>query len=68
MTINLAWPRDAVYNPIAGDHHGYLKYFAIVFLALSLAAGALAYWRQKVENQRVLDSLDPDLEEAADRS
>ncbi len=61
MTINLAWPRDAIYNPIAGDHHWYLKYFAFVFLALSLAVGALAYWRQKVENQRVLDSLDPDL-------
>jgi urea carboxylase system permease len=59
MTINLAWPRDAIYNPV-GDPHWYLKWFALVFLVGALVAGALAYWRQRVENQRVLDSLDPD--------
>jgi urea carboxylase system permease len=64
MTVNLAWPREAVYNPIAGDHHWYLQYFAVVFLGLSLLVGVLAYWRQSVENQRVLDALDPDLQTA----
>lgn len=63
MTVNLAWPRDAIYNPV-GAHHWYLKWFALVFLAGALGVGALAYWRQKVENQRVLDDLDPDREQA----
>ncbi len=64
MTVNLAWPRNAVYNPVGG-HHWYLQHFALVFLVGSLAVGALAFWRQNAENQRVLDSLDPDLETAA---
>ena len=64
MTVNLAWPRNAVYNPVGG-HHWYLQYFALVFLGGSLAVGGLAYWRQRIENQRVLDSLDPDLEREA---
>jgi urea carboxylase system permease len=64
MTVNLAWPRNSVYNPV-GAHHWYLQYFALVFLVGSLAVGGLAYWRQKVENQGVLDSLDPDLEVGA---
>ncbi len=63
MTINLAWPRDSIYNPV-GAHHWYLQWFGVVFLIASLAVGAPAYWRQKIENQRVLDSLDPDLEVA----
>jgi urea carboxylase system permease len=61
MTINLAWPRNEVYNPV-GAHHWYLQYFAFVALGLALILGALAYWGQKWENQRVLDSLDPDLQ------
>jgi hypothetical protein len=64
MTINLAWPRDAVYNPV-GAHHWYLQCFAVTFLILSLAAGALAHWRQRLESRRVLDALDPDLQPAA---
>ncbi len=63
MTLNLAWPRNAIYNPV-GAHHWYLQYFALVFLAGSLAVGALAFAKQKRENQQVLDSLDPDLEVA----
>ena len=31
MTLNLAWPRDAVYNPVGG-HLWYLQWFALVFL------------------------------------
>jgi amino acid transporter len=59
MTLNLAWPRDAIYNPV-GEQHWYLKWFALVFLVFALGVGALAYWRQRWENQRVLDALDPD--------
>lgn len=60
MTVNLAWPRNAIYNPV-GAHHWYLQYFALVFLLASLAVGAVAYLRQRYENQKVLDELDPDL-------
>jgi urea carboxylase system permease len=60
MTVNLAWPRNDVYN-FSGPHHWYLQYFAFVALFLALASGALAYWGQKVQNQRTLDELDPDL-------
>ena len=67
MTVNLAWPRDEIYNPV-GEQHWYLKWFALVFLALALAVGALAYWRQRVENQRVLDALDPDQQQDVART
>ena len=30
-----------------------------------VAVGALAYWRQRYESQKVLDSLDPDLADDA---
>ena len=63
MAVNLAWPRLDVYNPsFVGPEHWYLQYFAFVFLAGSLLVGIVAYWRQKSENQRVLDALDPDLQ------
>lgn len=59
MTVNLAWPRAEVYNPV-GASHWYLHYFAVVFLVGALAAGALAYARQRHENAQVLRALDPD--------
>jgi amino acid transporter len=61
MTVNLGWPRAAVYNPV-GAHHWYLRYFALVALAVALAVGAVAYWRQRYENNAVLAALDPDVE------
>jgi urea carboxylase system permease len=41
MTVNIAWPRAEVYDPAGG--HWYLAWFAVLFLAGALAAGAAAY-------------------------
>jgi len=65
MTINLGWPRAAVYNPV-GAAHWYLRYFALVALVVALALGAVAYWRQRYESNAVLAALDPDGEAAPD--
>jgi amino acid transporter len=40
MTVNLAWPRAAVYDPAGG--HWYFQWFTVLFLAVTVAAG-LAY-------------------------
>ncbi|SNQ46779.1 Amino acid permease (fragment) [Frankia canadensis] len=61
MTVNLGWPREAVYNPV-GTPHWYLHYFALIALAVALALGALAYWRQRHESNAVLAALDLDAE------
>ncbi|MFG2950649.1 amino acid permease [Streptomyces adustus] len=41
MTVNLAWPRAAVYDPAGG--HWYFQWFTVLFLAATVAAGAA--WR-----------------------
>ncbi len=41
MAINLAWPRAAVYNPLAGA--GYLQWFGLLFLAGTLVIGAAVF-------------------------
>ncbi|MET8099512.1 amino acid permease [Streptomyces sp. NPDC005236] len=38
MTVNLAWPRAAVYDPAGG--HWYFRWFTLLFLAVTLVAGA----------------------------
>ncbi|MFJ6570414.1 amino acid permease [Streptomyces sp. NPDC091292] len=38
MTVNLAWPRAEVYDPAGG--HWYFQWFTVLFLTVSLAAGA----------------------------
>ncbi|MEU6091072.1 amino acid permease [Streptomyces sp. NPDC047085] len=38
MTVNLAWPRAAVYDPAGG--HWYFRWFTVLFLAATIAAGA----------------------------
>ncbi|MEU2587074.1 amino acid permease [Streptomyces avermitilis] len=38
MTVNLAWPRAEVYDPAGG--HWYFQWFTVLFLAVTLAAGA----------------------------
>ena len=37
MTVNLAWPRAAVYDPAGG--HWYFQWFTVLFLAATVAAG-----------------------------
>ncbi|MEU4095203.1 amino acid permease [Streptomyces sp. NPDC026673] len=41
MTVNLAWPRAAVYDPAGG--HWYFQWFTVLFLLVSVGAGAA--WR-----------------------
>jgi urea carboxylase system permease len=41
MAINMAWPRQAVYDPAGG--HWYLQYFALLFLAGVAVLGYAAY-------------------------
>lgn len=38
MTVNLAWPRAAVYDPAGG--HWYFRWFTLLFLGVTLVAGA----------------------------
>ncbi|MER5212735.1 amino acid permease [Streptomyces sp. NPDC002838] len=37
MTVNLAWPRAAVYDPAGG--HWYFQYFTVLFLSITIALG-----------------------------
>ncbi|MEV6160907.1 amino acid permease [Streptomyces sp. NPDC052052] len=39
MTINLAWPRAAVYDPAGG--HWYFQWFTVLFLLVTVGIGAL---------------------------
>ncbi|MFD8964809.1 amino acid permease [Streptomyces sp. NPDC059568] len=39
MTINLAWPRAAVYDPAGG--HWYFQWFTVLFLTITVGTGAL---------------------------
>lgn len=37
MTVNLAWPRAAVYDPAGG--HWYFQWFTVLFLVVTVGAG-----------------------------
>ncbi|MEU6774914.1 amino acid permease [Streptomyces sp. NPDC046759] len=39
MTVNLSWPRPAVYDPAGG--HWYFQWFTVLFVAATIAAGAV---------------------------
>ncbi len=41
MAVNMAWPRQAVYDPAGG--HWYLQYFALLFLGAVAVFGYIAY-------------------------
>ncbi|MFJ9352007.1 amino acid permease [Streptomyces sp. NPDC101237] len=41
MSVNLAWPREAVYDPSGG--HWYFRWFTVLFLTATVVAGGL--WR-----------------------
>ncbi|MFG3116209.1 APC family permease [Streptomyces sp. NPDC048197] len=43
MIVNLAWPRDAVYNATP-PHHWYLRYGAVLFVGAVAAGGFAYYW------------------------
>lgn len=43
MTINLAWPRQAVYNA-EPPYHWYLQWISVLFVGLAAGGGFLYYW------------------------
>jgi urea carboxylase system permease len=43
MVINIAWPRRAVYNPVA-PFHWYLQWGGVLFPAVCLGIAFLIYW------------------------
>ncbi|WP_377644964.1 APC family permease [Oryzobacter terrae] len=43
MIINIAWPRQAVYNPVE-PFHWYLQWGAVLFVAVALGLGLAYYW------------------------
>ncbi|MBO1331764.1 amino acid permease [Streptomyces sp. VRA16 Mangrove soil] len=45
MTVNLAWPRAAVYDPAGGTW--YLQWFTVLFVLLTVAAGAAFRWHRR---------------------
>ncbi|CAM5743902.1 hypothetical protein SALBM311S_04493 [Streptomyces alboniger] len=46
MTVNLAWPRAAVYDPAGG--HWYFQWFTVLFLLLTVGAGVgYRAWAQR---------------------
>jgi urea carboxylase system permease len=53
MTVNVAWPRAAVYDPAGG--HWYLRYFSLLFLAGAVVLGGLAYLRYRRVPGRILE-------------
>jgi urea carboxylase system permease len=54
MTVNLSWPRAAVYDPAGG--HWYFQWFTVLFLLVTVGAGALYRWRSA---QRVRSAEEP---------
>ncbi|WNI25727.1 amino acid permease [Streptomyces sp. ITFR-16] len=45
MTVNLAWPRAAVYDPAGG--HWYFQWFTVLFVTATVALGALCRTRRR---------------------
>jgi hypothetical protein len=53
MTVNLAWPRAAVYDPAGG--HWYFQWFTLLFLtATLLAGGAYRAYRKRTPDGTVV--------------
>jgi amino acid transporter len=50
MTVNLAWPRAAVYDPSGG--HWYFQWFTVLFLVVTVGLGAAWRWRMTRGAQR----------------
>jgi hypothetical protein len=47
VTINIAWPRDAIYNAV-GTPHWYWKWAAVLFVGIIVIIGALYYYLVQV--------------------
>lgn len=55
MTVNLAWPRAAVYDPSGG--HWYFQWFTVLFLVVTVGLGAAWRWRNARRGQTATPSL-----------
>lgn len=55
MSLNLAWPRSAVYNA-TGPHHWYLQWGAFVFIGIVGGGGFAYYWFIQRKKTGVLDA------------
>ncbi|MGW0633184.1 amino acid permease [Streptomyces sp. NPDC002758] len=53
MTVNLAWPRAAVYDPAGG--HWYFQWFTLLFVGATVVAGAVYLYRGGARTVRGLD-------------
>jgi urea carboxylase system permease len=64
MVVNLAWPRAAVYD-LTG-HTWWLRWSALLFIALTLVVGAVVHWRNRVRHGGAiqLPQLRPTADEA----
>ncbi|MBR7834412.1 amino acid permease [Actinospica durhamensis] len=61
MAVNMAWPRQAVYDPAGG--HWYLRYFALLFCA---AVAVLGYATYLLAGRSTRTARTADLAEAAE--
>lgn len=55
MSINLAWPRRAVYNG-TGPHHWYLQWGAFLYIGIIAGGGFAYYWFVKRGRIQIIDS------------
>jgi urea carboxylase system permease len=55
MSLNLAWPRAAVYNA-TGPHHWYLKWGAFLFVGVVGGGGFAYYWFVQRKRTGVLEA------------
>jgi urea carboxylase system permease len=56
LLIDIAWPRQAVYDPGPGGHW-YLHYFSLLFVAGCAVVGVVSYVRAKQRDASLLEEL-----------
>jgi len=62
MAINLAWPRQSVYDPSGSSP--ILQYFALIILAVTVVGGVIAFTVKKHDYRRAIGVLPQVVEEA----
>ncbi|WP_127783401.1 amino acid permease [Rhodococcus sp. X156] len=55
MLVNLAWPRQEIYDPEGGSW--YMQYFAILFTLGTAAVGVLLYWASQRRPEPVAEPV-----------
>ncbi|MET8468793.1 APC family permease [Streptomyces sp. NPDC006422] len=67
MTLNLIWPRAAVYNA-AAPHHWYLRWGAVLFIGVIAGGGFAYYWFVQRHRTGVLSEHAAEQSEQSERS